>query len=124
MNIFFARAGRFNTIDVAINVTVEFFDDDDFSVSTVLDLIKNAVTEWVCSTSEGMQLYLDSSEDINIGDLFCHGIEPLMPYLNKRGIKSIEGFSIENPVSYDKHLVCIASVEDHVYTTETDEEAG
>ena len=114
VNIFFARNGKFGSIDVAVNVKVEYFKDGDYGVDHTLNLIKDAVTEWICSTKEGLEVFNNTCEDTNIGDLYTYGcIEGIMPYLNKRGIKSIEGESIENPVSYDTILCKVAVIDDY-----------
>jgi hypothetical protein len=110
-------------MDVAVVVEVEFFDDGDYSEQGTVSKIKDAVTEWVCKTDEGMALWEYSCEDLNIGDLLCDGFDSLMPFLNKRGIKSVDGFQLMNEVPYDTVLGCRASIDQWIYEKETDTEA-
>lgn len=56
-----------------------------------LPALKRAVTNWVCSTSQGKKAWEDSSENFNIGDLAnCTGDSTLKPYLAKEGITYLE----------------------------------
>ena len=117
----FIRIGDYSTIQAACIVEVEFIDDRDWSVDDTLKVIKYAITQWICDTEKGMDYWNITGEDLNIGDIFCYDIvDEILPYLQKRGIKSITGDSLENAVSYDTVLANPPVIQDFLDEKESE----
>ena len=55
-------------------------------INEFLDALKQAVTNWIKTTTEGRQAWENSSQDFNIGDLANENIGPINAYLKHHGI--------------------------------------
>ena len=60
--------------DIDTLSVIRFTHQDDLtSPDEVVAALKRAVTKWVETTEEGADLWNESCEDLNIGDLCCSG---------------------------------------------------
>ena len=85
---------------------VEIESSED-SPNVVLENLKKAITDWVDNTNEGKEIYEDSSEDFNIGDLDHYwDDDTLEPYLIQYDVEIIEiDILSESVVDFDTQLV-------------------
>lgn len=93
-------------------VTVDSVSPAIHNADSAFDAIRRAVTGWVADTSDGRSVWIDSCEDMNIGDLASAGIPAsLRKYLRAEGIRNLEidipdtgGVDACN-YTFDSHLV-------------------
>lgn len=86
------------------------------SAAEVLSAFKNGITEWIKTTKEGREVWDDSSDDLNIGDMAGYEYDrDLRTILQKHGILSWEivfELTESNQVSYDEVLANADELED------------
>ena len=85
-------------------------DETDFSGSKdFFDKLKDAVTNWVANNEIGKQVWADSCEDLNFGDLaLCSDNAELINILGKHGIFNFDIQVVstnESSFSFDSLLV-------------------
>jgi hypothetical protein len=95
-----------NMAVITVNINDQYVDEIT-DPSVVYDLIVDAITEWVDTTEEGFKEWTDSSNDFNVGDLTNLPDDVLLPYLNSRGIDSIEIETASNgAMHYYDQILC------------------
>ena len=82
----FTRMEGMSGIDTMVVVEIETTSSE----IDPIEALKAAVTEWVNDTLESADLWEETSEDLNIGDLLSHGLEGLHRFYAPCGLESVE----------------------------------
>jgi hypothetical protein len=113
MKLFFTRtefmSGRLENMAMIDAKILEEYRDEIKAANVVYDLIVDAITEWVEKTESGLQEWINSSNDFNVGDLSNINLDELRPFLNSRGIESIEvETATKDQMNYYDQILCEA----------------
>ena len=84
-------------------------NESDLETEAVMVNLTAALTAWVKSTETGKEVWEDSSEDLNVGDMDGYWDDvSLQPYLKQNGVLAVYGLDpmvrLEEQ-SYDRVLV-------------------
>ena len=105
----FIRHEGIEKIDVLSVVAFEHHIRHD-TPAKLMEALKAGVTQWVKTSGAGKELWKQSSEDLNIGDLVTERDEDKSLYraLHDQGIlrwKETFSLTVDNEIPYDTHLV-------------------
>jgi hypothetical protein len=100
----FIRPGKFDEIDQIAIIEIDTFKLEHDPMA----MLKKAVTRWVNETKEGKELWDESFQDLNIGDLITHGFDNLENIMAEEGINAVNVLctgSDSHHRNYDEVLV-------------------
>jgi hypothetical protein len=103
-------SGRIENMAVIDVKIMKAYEREITNPQVMYDLIVEAITEWVETTEAGRKEWKASSNDFNVGDLANVPEDLLKPFLNSRGIESIEvETAATNQINYYDQILCEAN---------------